>query len=358
MKKIVYLLAVFAMLFSVVGCNNDIIPKNSNNLKTEKSLNEPISIEDKYIRFLSDNYKDAVNLNYTYRDIDNNGTEELLIIENTTLTVYTASPSVTKIGMHDFITGTYQLLYSENKTFPGLIVLTVGGGTNHFDYITIQKNALSIKKIYDEDYSGISGSSDDKITLHSDNKELINAAQNAYKNNLRLNFFPYNKNDWKLFSVLKSEESFILKEDKKVFLNDFHSDFSENYTPSSYVFIDLDKDYFNELVVYANNGNSYLIFHNFDNNIYGYELPVRSFSDLKTDGTFMISQGALLNEFASISFDNYEYKIKTLAKAYYQASDSESVFEINNKSVSKDAIEKFTDEWIKKEDVSWINYTN
>lgn len=52
------------------------------------------------------------------------------------------------------------------------------------------------------------------------------------------------------------------------------------------------------------------------------------------------------------------YKIKTLAKAYYQASDSESVFEINNKSVSKDAIEKFTDEWIKKEDVSWINYTN
>ena len=341
MKKLLSVITIVAVLMALCSCNN----KTS----SDKNL---------YDSFLSENYNDSPDSYYAYHDIDGNGTDELLISDNTTLTVYTVKNYVTEIGTHDFSTGTFQFFYSNNKDYPGIICFTAGGGMNRFSYITVKDGILNIEKIYDEDYSGILTDSENKIIPYSENDELINEIQKAYHTNLKLDFLPYNKNDIKLFSVLKSEESFSEKDGKEIFLDDFHSEFSENYTPSSYVFIDLDKDNSNELVVYADNGNSYLIFRNTDNNIYSYELPVRSFSNLKTDGTFMMSQGALLNEFASISFENSKYVIKTLAKAYYQTSDNENVFEIDGKSVSKDAIEKFTNEWNQKENVNWINFTN
>ncbi len=178
MKKFSLIIVLVFIIASLCACDETSISSDSNT-------------KDMYADLLKEKAVTSPDFNYTHRDIDNNGTEELLIIENTTLTIYTSNSTVTKVGSHNFETGTYQLFYSENKSFPGLITLTVGGGMNHFGYITIKNNTLDIEKIYDEDYSGILTNSKDKIISYSENTELINEIQKAYQNNLMINLNSY-----------------------------------------------------------------------------------------------------------------------------------------------------------------------
>ena len=174
MKKLLSAITIVAVIMSLCSCNN----KTS----SDKNL---------YDSFLSENYNDYPDLYYAYHDIDGNGTDELLISDNTTLTVYTVKNYVTEIGTHDFLTGTFQLFYSNNKDYPGIICFTAGGGMNHFSYIAVKDGALNIEKIYDEDYSGILTDSENKIIPYSENENLIKEIQKSYQNNLKIQFKAY-----------------------------------------------------------------------------------------------------------------------------------------------------------------------
>lgn len=106
-----------------------------------------------YADFL-DAYVTDISLLYFMKDIDNNGTEELIIHQNTEIEVYTYKDSVKKVGAHDFITGTTILHYTNDKKYPGIVYVTFDGGKKHFGYITVTDGALTVQQTFDEMLSG------------------------------------------------------------------------------------------------------------------------------------------------------------------------------------------------------------
>ena len=131
-----------------------------------------------YAAFLNGYATDKTVLYFT-KDIDNNGTDELFIYQNTAIEVYTYEGSVKKLGTHDFATGTLKLYHTQDTKYPGIVYVTVGGGKNHFGYITIIDGALSVKQTFDDDYGMISGKKED--VFYTDDEDLIALSKKVYQ---------------------------------------------------------------------------------------------------------------------------------------------------------------------------------
>ena len=144
-----------------------------------------ISVDSVYAEFL-DGYATDKSLLYFTKDIDNNGTKELFIRQNTAMEVYTYENVVKKVGTHDFVTGTLQLYHTLDTKYPGIVYLTVGGGKNHFGYITIIDGALSVKQTFDDDYGMISGKKED--VFYTDDQDLIDLSGKARKYNYQIGY--------------------------------------------------------------------------------------------------------------------------------------------------------------------------
>ena len=168
-KYVVFLLASF-IIFSFISCAN-------NKIKSTEA----------YTNFLND-YANSTELFYFTKDIDNNGTEELIIHQDTEIEIYTYRDSVKKVGTHDFITGTIQLYHTNDKKYPGIVFVTIGGGKEHFGYITITDGVLNFQQIFDNDFSMISGKKED--VFYTDDKELIALSKKAYQEDY---FITYSK---------------------------------------------------------------------------------------------------------------------------------------------------------------------
>lgn len=152
-----------------------------------------------------------------------------------------------------------------------------------------------------------------------DNEELLNG---IIKNET---MFLYNSNLIKL-SEYKIQDKYI--------------DYSE------YIKIDLDNDSIKELVLNTTSDYGvYLIFHIDGENIYSYEINNRSFIDLKTDGSFSGSNGASSMEYLTLRFNKSELVIKEECIS----DDMSGKYEINNKTVSKNEVIAFINNWNKKD---------
>lgn len=141
---------------------------------------------DKYL-----NEVDNQNLEYVEKDIDGDGTPELILKENVKITVYAYTEEMIKVGDIDFQTGTTRLLYSENSMYPGIFYYYVSGGLDHYGYVSINDMKLVNEELWNEDYSGILeelGEDREKIEELSDDKELIEESKKVYENNNDLVF--------------------------------------------------------------------------------------------------------------------------------------------------------------------------
>ena len=110
--KILCFIPVICLIFLLAGCG-------------EKSVTES------YTEYLKNFADSSSEVYYLIRDIDNDGTKDLILSNNASLTIYTYTDSVKEVGSYDFITGTVRDLYSDNKDFPGIFYTTTGGGYNH-----------------------------------------------------------------------------------------------------------------------------------------------------------------------------------------------------------------------------------
>ena len=80
-----------------------------------------------YLSFLDDLRAQQDDLYYSIKDIDGNDVDDLILLENTKLSIYTFENSVNFIGEHDFLTGTARFCYSDKAIFPGIFYSTAGG---------------------------------------------------------------------------------------------------------------------------------------------------------------------------------------------------------------------------------------
>ena len=182
MKKLLVYLTILT-IFSFSGCG-----------KPERTLKEEGIVD--YTPFLSnlyDNKSSNEELDFSTKDLDNNGIPELVIAKHgVNITVYTFNDTaVVEVGNHNFETGTTRLFFSDNSSYPGIFFYFVDGGLDHYGYITIKENKLVYEELWNEDYSGISkelGISRKRIEEFSADKQLIKESRKVYKENNDLPF--------------------------------------------------------------------------------------------------------------------------------------------------------------------------
>ena len=180
MKKITILFMSFCLIFMLTAC------KQSDRTSSDSSMPNYKKITS-YENFLNDLKNKQDDLYYYIKDIDANNIDDLLVLENTKLSVYTYKKSVELIGEQDFLTGTVRFFSSDNINYPGIFYYTVGGGVDHYGYMTIKNNKLQFEELWSEDYSGINGEKG-KIIEISKNENLIKESKKLYKNNKDVEF--------------------------------------------------------------------------------------------------------------------------------------------------------------------------
>ena len=167
-NKFLFLASLLFALILLAGCG-------------EKSATESYT---EYLKNFSDSSSEVY---YLIRDIDNDGTKDLILSNNASLTIYTYTDSVKEVGSYDFVTGTVQYLYSDNKDFPGIFYTTTGGGYNHYGYITVKDGKVTTEDLWKEDFSGISGEKN-KIEDLSENKALVDESKSVSQKEQKINF--------------------------------------------------------------------------------------------------------------------------------------------------------------------------
>lgn len=153
-----------------------------------------------------------------------------------------------------------------------------------------------------------------------------------------------------LLDVMNNKHKFIDENNKNVYLKDFEIVEGQTAEVETYAFVDMDDDGIDELIIYTTSDyGAYVILHYENQEVYGYMIGVRSLENLKSDGTFIGSNGADSHEYLRMEFNKNEYSIET--EAVYDKIDK--IYKINDTDVSEKEIKDYTEKWSKKEDVSW-----
>ena len=118
-----------------------------------------------------------------------------------------------------------------------------------------------------------------------------------------------------------------------------------------YAFVDLDGDGINELAVKCTNGGINIILHynSEDNKIHGYSIGERSFIDVKTDGTFAGSGGAMISVINKMSFDNGNVVTAELALK----DEMYKIYKIDGKDVTQSEAAEYLRKWDQIDSVKW-----
>ncbi len=160
-------------------------PSSSDNSSTASYTAEKTYASGDYMKMLDDVYGGCwLGYGYAFKDIDGDGSEELLATQNTVVTAYDCKGEITEIGNIRFSTGTLQLLYTGDEEYPGIVTFTVGGGKNHYGYMTIKDGELVNDPICDIDYSAATGRFED--VYYTRDERLIELARAAYDNEQRI----------------------------------------------------------------------------------------------------------------------------------------------------------------------------
>ncbi len=285
------------------------------------------------------------------KDLDNNGVEELIVDHDNSMeySFYTIDNGVVKlIEKYDFLTGTTRLLETNDEAYPGLICFTVGGGAEHYVYLTIKDGQLSFEKIWDDNYSG---TYDTPTTEYTTDKKLIEVSANAYNNNQDIDLM-----DLSHFAILNSRKAFIDETGRYVYLKDHKFVFDGSSMPIiEYTTVDMDNDGEKELIVNVGpEGNQMfvMVFRIYNGNVYGYQFGIRSLHSIKTDGSYWASSSAFEGSILKLEFEGTSYKEVEIA--YHNTTDN--VYRINGVNATKEESDKFESEWNKIPYVDWIEW--
>ncbi len=182
-KKLVFFVGIFILIASIIVSIFVLVP-SIKQTKEPKPQEPAVQIETllslnkaAYYDLMKSFNENVPEFYYHIKDIDGNGIEELLILENCTLYIYTYdNGNVFQIDSHDFVTGTLQLLESPN--YDGIFVLTVGGGYDHYRYLTLCDGSISMTNLCEYYYSADEPYWNDI----SDDKQMVAEAKKVYEN--------------------------------------------------------------------------------------------------------------------------------------------------------------------------------
>lgn len=154
-----------------------------------------------------------------------------------------------------------------------------------------------------------------------------------------------------LLKALNSETKVIDENNNELLLSEYKLPSEENIEIEKRTFVDLDSDGNNELVALTkSNYGAYIILRHENNMVYVYTINIRSLNNLKEDGTFIGNNGSQSYAYMKLSFNKNLYESKILA----EVNETENIYKINEKDVSKETFLDYENEFNNKKDCKWI----
>lgn len=147
------------------------------------------------------------------------------------------------------------------------------------------------------------------------------------------------------FEVLEGKRNYISELNTQV-------TFDASSKSIKYAILDMDEDEKDEMVIQID-GEDYLILNLEDDIIYGFEVVLRGLLNLKTDGSYMASGGAASNGILKSSFSKNKRIETVLAQSDIYETNP---YMINNKVVTESEVNKYFEEFNKKENIAFTAY--
>lgn len=124
---------------------------------------------------------------------------------------------------------------------------------------------------------------------------------------------------------------------------------------SQYLFIDLDADGENELLVrFLDSNDGTLVLHQSGNTVFGFQFSKEALSQLKQDGSFLQKDKNGGCMYAQMTFNNRGFKINETAYINRQNHLYRRAYIEKPSKEVKDYVKR----WEQKEDAVWKNYSN
>ena len=140
----------------------------------------------------------------------------------------------------------------------------------------------------------------------------------------------------------ESLEKFNFKTEYKAF---------NSFVPQGYAYVDFDSDGIEELLIVDVTLTYFLILKYDDNNVNGYILEKISLQDIKTDGSFLTVRYDSYTAISRVSFKGLDCAVTNLA----YKDDSKNTYQLNQKTATKDEVEKYFDDWNENTTkISWV----
>ncbi len=153
-----------------------------------------------------------------------------------------------------------------------------------------------------------------------------------------------------LQKVLDNEQNFsykcmvfdkVTEENLKEFRFDTEYSALNPFIPQGYAYVDFDSDGLEELVIVDATLKFFLILRYDNENVNGYILENISLQDIKTDGSFLNVRYNSYTAISRVSFEELDSVVTNLA----YKDDSANTYQLNQKSATKDEVEKYFDDW-------------
>ena len=140
-----------------------------------------------YQDYLRTSWEDKDTSGYAFRDIDNDGTEELLVCsKGTEIIVFRYQTTVQEIGRYDYQTGTTRFLATDD--YPGIFCFYVGGGNNSYDYISVENGTLKRELLWQDRFAWKDEGDPEREVYYTEDTAIISASKKAYAENADVDF--------------------------------------------------------------------------------------------------------------------------------------------------------------------------
>ena len=160
--------------------------------------------------------------------------------------------------------------------------------------------------------------------------------------------------------VLDGDESFnykclvfdeVREESLKSFRFHTESNALNPFSPKAYAYVDFDADGIEELLILDATLSFFLILRYDNENVNGYILEHIDLQNVKTDGSFLTIRYNSYTAISRVSFEELDCVVTNLA----YKNDSTNIYQLNEKSATKDEVEKYFDDW--DENTTKISWT-
>jgi hypothetical protein len=160
-------------------------------------------------------------------------------------------------------------------------------------------------------------------------------------------------------AVMQNKAEFFSSDNKKnLYLNDFLTNkeiYGTIFKVTHFTVLDMDGDNVPEVVLELSVGDElefYEVLHYMNGVVYGYLIVYRGLEGLKADGAFRFSGGAADNGWGKLRFQSNALKTDILGYSKSNQGDTNLTLSyfINNKPVTKESFDSFTNEQSGKKD--------